>query len=261
MNIADLYAVVSDMRKTLALPALTIDSRLEYAASKHANYLYLNKTISHTEVAGNPGFYGKTLEDRYAAVGYPELSGDEGAAPTSDVAAGFEGLLSVPYHAMGFFEVGAYHMGLGVAGTSGGAGGLVFDLGSTSYQYTTLPKDTISIYPCAMSGIPRKSIADEGPAPFPGRNLRSDPIGSVIIMQIPYAQGNSWSPGSITLQEKISKTVSPLLEPAKYNYDTTNMRIYTAAKPLKPMTYYSISVAGFLNGVAYQRSCDFITGG
>ena len=107
---ADFYNTVALIRETVGLPALVIDPRVEDAAYRHANYLYLNNTIGHDEILGKPGFFGIKTEDRLNLSGYPAIYANEDAAATSDIAAGFEGLLSVPYHASLFLTVGPYHI-------------------------------------------------------------------------------------------------------------------------------------------------------
>ncbi len=258
MTRSDFYDTVALIRSSANLPPLVVDARVEDAAFKHANYLYVNNTIGHDQVIGKPGFYGVKEEDRLWASQYPATGADEDAAATSDIAAGFEGLLSVPYHASLFLKVGPYHMGLGIAGDATGKGGMVVDVANTSSQYTILPKDTLSIYPCGLSSISKRSIADEAPAPYPGRNLRTDPIGSLIIMQVPYAQGNNLQVINISLSETVSKAGVAIAQPA--NLLDSSIRIYNATKPLKSTTSYSINVDGFLSGVAYKRSCTFSTG-
>ena len=147
---------------------------------------------------------------------------------------------------------------MGVAGESTGKGGLVIDLANNSNQFASLAKDTISIYPCGLSSVPRKSIADENPVPFPGRNLSTDPIGSIIIIQVPFAQSTSWQPGNVLLSEKNLNSIISIAQPVNRLDD--NIRVYAAGKPLKSNTTYSVTVDGLLNGVAYKRGCDFSTG-
>jgi len=57
-------------RRQAGLSALARNLRLDHAAQGQAGYLEVNRTVSHVQTPGRPGFTGVTLTDRLASSGY-----------------------------------------------------------------------------------------------------------------------------------------------------------------------------------------------
>ncbi|WNR45463.1 stalk domain-containing protein [Paenibacillus roseipurpureus] len=114
---------INDYRAKLGLPAVKLNSVLNTAAQKHAEYLYQNNidpihtSVSlHDENASLPGFIGQTLKERSQYVSYRHGIAEDVAYVHATTAEAIDSLFDAPYHRTpfmltGLFEVGIYTKG------------------------------------------------------------------------------------------------------------------------------------------------------
>ena len=163
-------------RQQMGLASFSRNSNINAAAQGHSNYQKINDTITHVQVAGNPGFTGAEVLDRLTAAQYRFTSTTgyaygEVISASGDLAGqnNAEDLITAIYHRFVIFEPKFREAGAGSAGLS-----------ATGYNFFTVEfaangltggigKGQIALYPYAnQTGIttvfPHKQ---ETPDPVP----------------------------------------------------------------------------------------------
>lgn len=109
-----IFNSLNSFRAALGVGMLAQNADLDTAATAHANYLDLNRTETHDEVNGNPGFYADTPRDRAtlsgvgASVWVGEVIGDANTC--------VDQLLDSVYH-LEALTSSAEQVGIGIGGT------------------------------------------------------------------------------------------------------------------------------------------------
>ena len=106
---------LNQIRQQAGLAPFQKNSELEKAAGNHASYLKLNNIASHFEQKGQPGFTGRSPDDRSVYTGYASRAvtenfslGQHGAVKSVD------GLMSAIYHRFAFLDFTKDEVGIGI---------------------------------------------------------------------------------------------------------------------------------------------------
>ena len=90
---------VNQYRKFMGLQELQLNDSLNAAALAHANYMAMNKQITHEQFANAKGFTGIKPWDRVGAFGYGgSLVGENLSSGNKDYRESIDGLVDAPYH-------------------------------------------------------------------------------------------------------------------------------------------------------------------
>lgn len=169
--------------------AVQQQAQIDQAAQAHADYLVLNNlALTHYENQSQypAGFTGVDVAARETAAGYNLASSDEVLIEAVQAYAPSYGEDAIkeffvgPYHGytqlLGFTDVG-----IGINARHD----VAVDFGTTLSRPTQkLGWSDIATYPCAgTTGVLSQSYNDEVPAPIPGRNLLTNPIGTPIYIK------------------------------------------------------------------------------
>ncbi|MCT4594476.1 MAG: S-layer homology domain-containing protein [Anaeromicrobium sp.] len=95
----------NEYRKRFGLGTFHLNNSLNSAAMSHANYMALNKKITHVEYGTDPGYTGSKVVDRVASFGYP--SGNVSENVTGDIKdykEAIDGLVDAPYHRLSWLN-------------------------------------------------------------------------------------------------------------------------------------------------------------
>ena len=247
-------------RRQAGLSALTRNLRLDRAAMGQANYLQANRTVSHTQTAGRPGFTGVTLTDRLAASGYGFANnghayGEVIAATGSD--SGF--------HAADELVTAIYHRFVVLEPMSKQAGAAAVNSRSETYFTADTTADGLDqglgvgqfiTYPAsAQSEVPTLFHNDgEVPVPVPGLHevgfpvsVHADLLSSLQVQRFTLrAKGGAQLPVHL-----LTSAIDP-------NTPTSAAAIIPL-EVLQPATTYEVQFAGRVDGVQVARNWQFTT--
>lgn len=274
------YDIFNKARGDCGFGYITRNTKLDQAATAHANYNVVNNVFGHYEVAGKPGFTGVDSWARNTAAGYANYApgtnevgnvtsvfkvGDELVAVTS---AAIE-LLAAPYHMAGILgNVGQSEIGIGVQfvpPVRNLTSAVVFaDYGTPlGGRQQSLAAGDVRTYPCEGTTGTAYQLDGEDPNPVPGRILLANPIGQPIFVMV--ARGHVLSIVSVTLTGP-DGAVLAVLPTLNSSNDTTqrflepHYAIIMPDKPMLPMTKYSVLINGKDNNQPFTRQFSFTTG-
>lgn len=249
-------------RQQVGLPPLSRSTYVDVAAQGHSTYQKLNDTITHTQIAGKPGFTGATVSDRLTAAGYQ--FGQNGYAygeviSSTGSTSGFNAasdLITAIFHRFVIFEPMFKEAGAGAATSTSGstyfttdfvAKGLDGGLGVGKYV----------VYPFAnQTNIPTIFYSDnESPDPVPNKNQVGFPISiHADILAAVTVQ-------TFTVQPRGGVSLDVQLLTHATNPETPDSA--AAIIPLNVLasgTTYDVTFIGTVDGVAVTRSWSFTTG-
>lgn len=258
-------------RQQMGLAAVSRNSNIDFAAQGHSNYQKINDTITHTQIASNPGFTGVDVPNRLSAAQYYFTSTNgyafgEVISASGDLAGqnNAEDLITAIYHRYVIFEPKFREAGAGSAGLS-----------ATGYNFFTVDfaangltggigNAQIALYPYAnQTGIttvfPHKQ---ESPDPVP--DLQQTYVGYPVSV---HADGDTRvTVSSFTLQPRGGATLPVrLLSNATDPGDMIEGRTPASAAsivPLSPLaagTTYDVQFIGTVSGAPVARIWSFTT--
>ena len=112
--------LLNSIRESMHLTALSQNRQLKEAAQAHAAYMVQNRSSSHYETEGKPGFTGHAPLDRAFHAGYNASQVSENLSANNDNAqSSIDGLFAAIYHRFGFLSPDIDEVGVGVAQQSG----------------------------------------------------------------------------------------------------------------------------------------------
>ncbi|RZT05328.1 Uncharacterized conserved protein YkwD, contains CAP (CSP/antigen 5/PR1) domain [Duganella sp. CF402] len=248
-------------RNQVGLTTLARNSLIDVAAQGHSDYQRLNRTITHEQTPGQPGFTGVALTNRLLAAGYT-LSGSYSAgevisATTSG--SGFyqaEELIAAIYHRFVIFEPVFKEIGTGAASVSGGYTYFTADFAAVN-GLSGLGEGRLAVYPVAnQTNVALNFFSDnEAPDPVPDRNE----VGYPISVHADY--GRTVLVRSFTVTPRGGTALETRL--LSYANGTSNDSSSAAAivplAPLRSATTYDVSFNGAVGGVDVSRSWSFST--
>lgn len=256
----DGYNWINYRRAQVGLAALTRNRLLDAAAQGHSDYQRLNRTITHEQTPGLPGFTGVALTNRLLAAGYA-LSGGYAAgevisATTSG--SGFyqaEELITAIYHRFVIFEPVFKEIGTGAASISGSYTYFTADFAAVN-GLSGLGTGRLVTYPVAnQTNVALNFFSDsEAPDPVPDRNEVGYPIsvhadlGSTVLVR-----SFTVAPrGGMALETR-------LLSAATGTGKSSSAAAIVPLAPLRSATTYDVSFSGTVGGVEVTRSWSFST--
>lgn len=248
-------------RQQVGLAALTDNSKIDTAAQGHSNYLRTNNTVTHDQIAGQPGFTGATLGDRLAAANYavvrPFAYGEVISATSST--SGFyqaEELIAAIYHRFVMFEPLFREIGTGAATASGGYTYFTADMATTGGYGTSVGAGKVVVYPFNnQTKVPVNFFSDnESPDPVPDQNEVGYPVSvHVDITSALVVQSFSIKPrggGALSVRQLNNATA---IDP------TPSAAAIIPLAVLAGGTVYDVSFSGTVDGIAVSRSWSFTT--
>ena len=280
----DAFNLLNFERSQCGFGTLTQSLQLDAAARAHADYQILNSVVSHTETVARPGFTGVFPSDRVVAQGYTGFGGvtDEivalvgTASKTALGASGIRGLLSAPYHlrglVSGYRDVGVSIRSSADLGTSTPTVVLQINAAYKSSAGPQLLGSTdINTYPCEGTTGVNRQLTNESPNPVIGRDLATNPLGTVVYVSV--REGNTLSlstssPPSmtqvsngqaVTLRPPVTATSDPYA-PCLDGCFKRHQAYIAADAPLLANTEYRVQMSGTNSGVPFTRSFVFSTG-
>lgn len=251
-------------RAMMGLSALSRNTTIDAAALGHSQYLRLNNTVSHDQVAGGPGFTGLKLTDRLAAAGYT-LSGRWAAGEVISAASNTSGqyhadeLIAAIYHRFVIFEPVFKEIGTGAVTASGTYTYFTADVTANNGLGAGLGAGKLAVYPVAgQTAVPTNFFSDqEEPDPVPNQNEVGYPIS--------VHADSGRSGGDLTVQ---SFTVAPrggaalttrLLSRAVDASTGASVAAIVPLTVLRGNTTYDVSFRGAVHGVAVAQDWSFTT--
>ena len=239
------------LRASASLPAMTLDPRLCWAASRHSEYQKKNNVFGHGQSAGTPGYFGGDPQDRVGACGF----GDgvyEGVHLGAESARGaLKSLFYAPYHRMAFLQPGSVAFG------GGAAGEIVTALcaASKSSAIVTWPAPGQKNVPLGWGG-------EEIPNP-----LRLHPVkpgasvGTVVSFSHFTPENEAIRVESAAIFDESGEVVPFYLNTPQNDDELTDTAFLIPKKPLKPGVRYTVSVLahGAVHGAALHRQWSFTT--
>jgi uncharacterized protein YkwD len=250
-------------RVQAGLPALTRNSLIDAAALAHSNYQKTNNVVTHTEVAGNPGFTGATLLDRFTTAGYvfgaASYAYGEVISATTD-SSGFtaaEGLITAIYHRFVIFEPVFKESGAGAAATAGGYTYFTDDFAANNGYGPGVGSGNIAVYPFAgQTKVPVNFFSDnESPDPVPNQNevgypisVHADISGSIAVTSFTVRQHGAASDLPVRLLTNAADADTPLSAAA-----IIPLAVLSAG------TTYDVSFTGTVSSVSVTRNWSFTT--
>lgn len=257
---------LNTLRQECGFPALSENTLLDQAAANHLAYMQDNKiTPVHTEIQGNPGYTGATLQQRAQAVGYPFGGvGEIIDADSSNIggALAATALTTVPYHAAlafaPFTDFGAAY-GPVVMGPTTTYYTAEITLGyqtrAASYGATPLT------FPCeGATGLPTGATG-ENPTPTINGQAVAFPIGTPILIEGNATDTVLLASGQMTDPSGNVITLDLLDSANDSNHEIPPWAAAAfPASSLQPNTTYSVTLTGTIDGTAFSRNFSFATG-
>lgn len=248
-------------RAGIGLSTLARSARLDAAAAGHSNYLRLNNTVSHDQVAGNPGYTGATLQNRIAAAGYtltnPYAFGEVISAAGDR--AGFyhaEELITAIYHRFVILEPVFKEMGTGASSTGGNYTYFTADFAASSGYGPGLGRGRIVTYPGdGQVMVPTTFLSDtESPDPVPNQNAVGYPVSVHADIT------SSVTVSSFTIKPRNGSALTTrLLSSATDAHTKPQVAAIVPLTTLSANTTYDVSYNGTVDGVAVSRNWSFTT--
>ncbi|MGO4382443.1 CAP domain-containing protein [Pseudoduganella sp. RAF53_2] len=248
-------------RAQIGLSQLTRNSRIDAAAVGHSNYLRLNNTVVHNQTAGNPGFTGAALSDRFAAAGYtltlPYAYGEVISA-ASDRSGVYhaEELIAAIYHRFVVFEPVFREMGAGAATGNNNYTYFTADLATSNGYGAGVGHGKVVNYPAdGQTAVPTTFNSDnESPDPVPNQNQVGYPISvhADISAQISVTTFTVHPRGG-------SNMTTRLLSRATDAETPTSAAAIIPLSTLQSGTTYDVSFSGTVDSVPVSRNWSFTT--
>jgi len=250
-------------RRQMGVPALSRNSLVDAAAAGHANYQKLNNVITHTQIAGQPGFTGSGELDRLTQAGYvlnlnnAYAFGEVISATTQT--SGFamaEELIAAIYHRFVIFNPVFKEAGSGAATVSGGYTYFTTDLVANNGYGPGLASGTVAVYPFdGQQNVALSFFSDyETPDPVAAQNEVGYPVS---------VHANAGA--TLTMRQFAIAPRGGLPLTAQLLTHSSDAETPSSAAALIPLTVlsagtsYVVTFSGELDNVAIARSWSFTT--
>jgi len=250
-------------RGQAGLPQLARNGLIETAALNHSTYLRINNfpDLTHTEIAGMPGFTGVNVLDRLNAAGYslarPYIYGEVIASAGDST--GFslaEQLMAAIYHRFLMLEPMFKEIGAGAATNGAGYTYFTADFAANKGYGPGLGRGRLVGYPFdGQTNVPVNFLSDqEVPDPVPNQNevgypvsVHGDLAGSVQVQ-------------TFTLRPRGGANVAVRLLSAPADPETpASAAAIVPLAVLSANTTYDASFSGTVDGVSVVRNWSFTT--
>lgn len=258
-------------RQQMGLTAVSRNNNIDFAAQGHSNYQKINDTITHVQIAGNPGFTGTQVLDRLIAAQY-QFTSTTGYAYGEVISASVdlagqnnaEDLITAIYHRYVVFEPKFREAGAGSVGLS-----------ATGYNFFTVDfaangltggigDAQIALYPYANETGINTAFAHKQESPDPVPDQQQTYVGYPVSVHADATTNVTVS--SFTLQPRGGQILPVRL--LSYATDPGNSiegRTPASAAsivPLSPLasgTTYDVQFIGTVSGAPIARIWSFTT--
>ncbi|MDO8778365.1 MAG: CAP domain-containing protein [Burkholderiaceae bacterium] len=277
------FNLLNAERSRCGFGVLAQNTALDTAARGHADWLLINNSTGHFQIAGTTGFTGLTPDARLVAAGYgitgsfqsnAEAESDAFFPKAGTGVGATRGLLNAPYHMLEMIR-GYRDVGVSVRDKSDVAisPNNRFDI-NMDFAYKNsdgaqvAAAGSVRTYPCDGSTGIVSALRGESPNPVPGRNLSTSPLGSSIgvavdvgnTLVITSASMIKASTGAaITLRTPVVAANDPNAI-AGVSYFKNSEGFVSADAPLEASTQYQVTINGTSSGVVFSRTFMFTTG-
>ncbi len=227
---------INDYRLLHGLLPVTLNDKLNAAAKKHAQYLYINEidpihtSVSlHDEDPSKPGYIGKTLSERMDYVGYDRSASEDAAYNDDPLIEAIDSLFDAPYHRIPFLnpnlsEIGIYRSD-------------IYHVVEFGFNEALTPKLVVSPAE-GDSYVPVAFDGNESPDPIRIHRGGNYPVGYPIMGLVNGAGIQKVSIVQAELKDEKGKSLELLInEPSGDDHLNTEV-ILMPAKPLTPDTKY-----------------------
>lgn len=251
-------------RGQAGLPQLARSGLIDTAALNHSTYLRINNfpDLTHTEIAGQPGFTGVGVLDRLNAAGYhfaPAAYIYGEVIASSGDSTGFslaEQLMAAIYHRFLMLEPLFKEIGAGAATNGAGYTYFTSDFAANNGYGPGLGRGKLASYPFdGQSNVPVNFFSDqEVPDPVPNQNevgypvsVHGDLTGSVQVQ-------------TFTLRPRGGANLAVRLLSAPADPETpASAAAIVPLAVLSANTTYDASFSGTVDGVSVTRNWSFTT--
>jgi len=254
-------------RQQIGLSVVTRSATIDVASQGHSDYQKDNNTITHTEIAGKPGFIGVDLRARLLAAGItipdPNSIGFAGYAFGEVISSAnnnvgenaAEDLIGAIYHRYVIFEPMYKQAGAGVATIKNGATYITVDFLAIGLD-SGLATGAFVHYPFTdQTQVPTDVLTDnEEPDPVPNQNQAGYPIS------VHSNTDNTLIVTSFTVKPRGGANLSVQLLTSDLDVHTPSSA--AAIIPLAPLTAattYDVHFVGTVASVAADQTWSFTT--
>lgn len=247
-------------RSQSGMPVLARASLVDLAAQRHSDYQRVNNTVTHDQVAGNPGFTGVSLYDRLVQVGYATPTyfyGEVISASTSSSGVYLaEELITAIYHRFVIFEPRFKEIGAGAA--TSGAGYTYFTTNFTANNGygPGIGAGNVATWPASgQSNVTRNFQSDfEEPDPVANQNEVGYPVSV-------HADANvSLTVTSFTMRPRGGSNLNvKLLSQANDEHTPQSAASIIPLAVLTANTTYDVSFTGTADGMPFTKTWSFTT--
>jgi uncharacterized protein YkwD len=239
------FQLANGLRRTLGLPDLSMDLRLNAAAASHSTYLLANNRSGHYQKEGEAQFSGRTPGERLESFGFLRGSWECVSAGIAGPEQSIRELFDAPYHRLPFMQPGTVEFGSGYTGKR-----MTLNFGvSDAAGSVVSPAD-------GQTDVPLGWNRSENPNPLRLHTV-SGPIGYPIMLaqfgveKISVKSASLWSG---------SQPVAALLNTPQNDDHLTNALILIPERPLSPLTSYTVKATILAKGQEISRAWSFRTG-
>ncbi len=222
---------LNEIRTGCSLPTFEINKILSETARNHAKYIAINNSLEREEQEDNPGFTGKTVEDRTMAKGF-ENKCTEAFCITDDPINALDIFIDSVYHRLKFLYPYIKYIGYGTY-KENNVNVHVFDLGfigekdtDPNWETMMFPFNESTDVKTSWSGLENPDPFPSGtekPTGYPASILFSYELKKIVKAEMVDEDGKQVSIYLITPDNDINKkqTNSVTLVPKKpLNFDT-----------------------------------------
>lgn len=250
-------------RSQIGMPLLVRNPLIDSAAQLHSDYLRLNNTVSHDQIAGKPGYTGVGLEARLAQAGYSFnrsanfAFGEVISATTSNSGVYMaEELITAIYHRFVIFEPRFKEMGTGAATNASGYTYFTADFAANNGYSAGVGKGNLATWPAnGQTGVTRNFFSDyEAPDPVAELNEVGYPVSVHADIDAVLAVT------SFTMRPRGESDI-----PVKLLRRSTDEHTPRSAAALVPLallragTTYEVTFTGTSDGAPVAKSWSFTT--
>jgi uncharacterized protein YkwD len=269
------YNYLNAQRSACGFGLLQQAGALDQAAQAHASYMTTNSlAVTHFEdqVTFPSGFTGVDVAARATAAGYTwthvgEVVGGSNVTYGSSFGqASIMDLFTGPYHGnamiRGYSDVG---FGFSTVGADPNWNRFVANFGATAQRpIQNFGGDQVSTYPCqGTTGVLSKTYVDESPAPIPGRNLATNPIGHPIYVKVREGQTlvlSTWDVRKVGATSPVTVQLLNKANDPNNNIIDDSVAILLPTAPLEKNVSYQVTATGTNDGRAVSVNFTFGTG-